>query len=473
MDIFDKSVELGVKDVNFNNNIRLNKRFLRVMDDCMHKYGSSFLTISGNRNNAKAVYRMFSNDDFSYNDILKSHINSSLDYINKNDLREILILHDTSSVNLNEHKKTDGLGICYGGDNTLGLSVHSSLATETTGVSFGLLNQIISTRPIDEQLKYLSKDAKKKNAKSKENKPIDNKESVRWLDGISASQAHVPNDVKAIHICDREGDIYELFDLANSTNTSFIIRAIHNRKDMDGQYTIDKVKSSKIVGEMTVNIPRNTRDNIPSRTTILVIRYVEVDIKKPAKKQSNSELNASNKATIIYVTEKETARKNDGGRIAPIEWFLLTNEEVLNYEDAFKIVEYYVHRWKIERFHFVLKSGCKIEELQLRTVEKLESAILMFSIIAIRVVNITYIARVSPERSCECILSEDEWKILYSVANMTKEKPDKPYTVKEAVMYLSTLGGYKRAPSDGLPGLETVWRGIVKLQVLVDYGKYL
>jgi hypothetical protein len=58
-------------------------------------------------------------------------------------------------------------------------------------------------------------------------------------------------------------------------------------------------------------------------------------------------------------------------------------------------------------------------------------------------------------------------------ANKTKKEPKKPYTMKEAVEYLRWLGGPKRAPSDGPPGVKTIWIGLMKLYVLLAYREYL
>jgi hypothetical protein len=40
-------------------------------------------------------------------------------------------------------------------------------------------------------------------------------------------------------------------------------------------------------------------------------------------------------------------------------------------------VGYYLQRWKIERFHYVLKSGCAIEKPQERSMDKTTTLILM------------------------------------------------------------------------------------------------
>ncbi|MDR1446921.1 MAG: IS4 family transposase, partial [Treponema sp.] len=130
---------------------------------------------------------------------------------------------------------------------------------------------------------------------------------------------------------------------------------------------------------------------------------------------------------------------------------------------------YYIQRWKIERFHHVLKSGCKIEKLQERSMEKTKALIMMYSVIAVFIMNLTYIARVNPDLPCTILFEDDEWKLLYCAANNTKKAPDKPYTIKQAVEYVGWLGGPKRAPSDGPPGVKTVWTGLQKLYTLLDY----
>jgi hypothetical protein len=147
----------------------------------------------------------------------------------------------------------------------------------------------------------------------------------------------------------------------------------------------------------------------------------------------------------------------------------MTSEVVESCQAAYELVGYYIQRWKIERFHYVLKSGCEIEELQERNMEKMKALILMYSVTAVFIMNLTYIARIHPELSCTILFEDEEWKILYCAAHRTKKVPDKPYTIKEAVDYVGWLGGPKRAPSDGPPGVKTIWAGLQKLYTLLDY----
>jgi hypothetical protein len=121
----------------------------------------------------------------------------------------------------------------------------------------------------------------------------------------------------------------------------------------------------------------------------------------------------------------------------------------------------------------VLKSGCAIEKLQERSIEKTAVLILMYSIIAGKILNMAYAGRLTPGLPCSLLLGEEEWKLLYCVANKVKKEPKKPYTMKEAVDYLGWLGGPKRAPSDGPPGVKTIWLGLMKLYILLAYREYL
>jgi hypothetical protein len=94
----------------------------------------------------------------------------------------------------------------------------------------------------------------------------------------------------------------------------------------------------------------------------------------------------------------------------------MTNERAESCEAACELAGYYIQRWKTGCFHYVLKSGCKIEELQERDMEKMKALILMYSVIAVFIMNLTYMARIHPELPCTILFEDDEWKILYCAA---------------------------------------------------------
>ena len=121
----------------------------------------------------------------------------------------------------------------------------------------------------------------------------------------------------------------------------------------------------------------------------------------------------------------------------------------------------------------MLKSGCQVEKLQNRSMDKTTLLVLMYSVISVLILNMTYIARIHPETPCTVFFEEDEWKVLYRAANKTKKAPQNPYSIQEAVTYLGWLGGPKTAPSDGPPGVKTIWIGLDKLNTLLAYREWL
>jgi hypothetical protein len=259
-----------------------------------------------------------------------------------------------------------------------------------------------------------------------------------------------------------------LFAKAEELGEAFLIRIVQNRLTMENARILDEIRKKPCGGKIGVTIPRDSRSNIPERDAVLLMRYAPFTVKRPQTLNSVETLPASINVNVIYVKEEHPPKGKE-----PIEWFLMTNEPVNTVEEAYKCAQNYMQRWKIERFHYVLKNGCNIEKLQERSIDKTLSLILMYSIIAVILLNITYMGRVNPEAPCSLLLGPDEWKLLYCIANKTKEEPKKPYTMKEAVDYLGRLGGPKRAPSDGPPGVKTIWLGLMKLFILLAYREYI
>ena len=134
--------------------------------------------------------------------------------------------------------------------------------------------------------------------------------------------------------------------------------------------------------------------------------------------------------------------------------------------------EHIPHRWKIERFHFILKSGCKIEKNQAREYGRLSFLTLLYSVIAMQILNLTYLGKICPEISSGIVFVEEEWKVLCCCARKSKEIPES-YSLKEAIYDLGVLGGTKGAPSDGMPGVRSIWQGLDVLYSLLAYRNYL
>jgi hypothetical protein len=377
----------------------------------------------------------------------------------RNESRVLLAVQDTMSVNYAGHEKTVGLGtICE--SQTLGVNVHSSLALTPEGIPVGVLAQSVNTR----------KEVKDTRTKEqRRSRPIEEKASYWWLEAMQTASSNAPANVKLIHIADREGDIYELYALAESTGEKFVVRATTpNRLTTDGSKVLDVLRETSAIGVDKVTIPANHKTKIKEREAVLTIRCRTFSIKKPARFNPNKELANSLDLTLISLTEE-----NPPEGIEPIEWLLMTNLCVESAADVIQAARYYKQRWKIERFHFVLKSGCEIEKIQQRSVDRIELVLLMYSIIAIHIIMMTYAARNFPDTPCSLLFEDTEWKTLFRAANRTNQCPDTPFSMAVALRYVAKLGGFVGSPSDGMPGLKVIWIGLSNLFLLNSYKDFI
>jgi len=439
------------------------------MSDLAQEPEKSIWLVSGSRANAKAAYRMISNKEFTKENILAAHRNATNTRNNtirnnnthnndnqNNNNNVLLAVQDTMAVNYDTHKKMVHLG--YNCEKSLGINVHSCLLITPDGVTMGLVDQTINTRETN-------KDPHSPHEKQK--RKIQDKESGRWLQTMQTAQNNAPEGTKLVHIADREGDIYEWYHLAQSTNQSFVIRAKHDRLTPEGTHIWEEVARSKPKGQIKLLVAKNSKSQTEEREAILTLRYITTRIQRPSNR-TEPELPSELTINLVNVVEEDPPEG-----VTPIEWMLTTNLELASCEDALLVVDYYRQRWKIERFFYVLKSGCRIEELQQHSVDRLEIMVLLYSLISVHIMMLTYLSRLYPDLSCELVFSESEWKLLYRVAKRTSVVPERPFSMADAIGFVAVLGGFVGAPSDGPPGLKVVWMGLCKFFTLYAFCEFI
>jgi hypothetical protein len=380
-DAFNLAEEFAGMDFNEE---RLEKRFRKTMETLSKDPRKTIYGGSANRAEASdcksaAIYNLPGNDKFSKGEILRAHRAATIRRMEGHPL--ILAAQDTMSVNYDSRRKMEGNG--YIGDKTMGVNIHSCLAVSPEGVALGALDPMGFNR------------AERKNAaptrERQKNRPIEEKESNRRLGTMENAGRDISDALRILHIRDREGDNYELFDKAIQSGRHFPIRMVHNRMAVENGQILDKIGRTHYKGRAKAHIPRDSRRNVKEREVALQVRHARHEVKKPQIKNKNKALLPSLPVTVIYVREENPPKGVEG-----TAWFLMTSEEVESCGAAHEMVGYYIQRWKTERFHHVLKSGCKIEELQERDMERMKALILMCSAIAVFIMNLTYMARIHP-----------------------------------------------------------------------------
>jgi hypothetical protein len=110
--------------------------------------------------------------------------------------------------------------------------MHSSLVVTPEGLPLGLAAIKFWSRK-----KFKGTNALKKKI-NPTRVPIEEKESIRWLQNLEQSTARISDPARCVHIGDRESDIYELFCKAQGVGTRFLLRTCVDRRAGDGSYTI-------------------------------------------------------------------------------------------------------------------------------------------------------------------------------------------------------------------------------------------
>ena len=422
---------------------RLNRRFRLIIKKLTAKPSVSIPQACGNWAFTKAVYRFLNSSKVKPEIIRNAHIASTVERIKSYDT--ILAVQDTTNINFTRHPATKGLGI-LDSKFAYGLKCHSCLAVTTEGVPMGLLHQEVWVRDKDSVGKKYTRDKR----------PIEEKESRRWITTIERIEKEVPDKTQVIVVGDRESDIYELFAAPRRQGIELLVRGYHNRRVKDEEKKLWKVMNkTKPRGKIKVGLRK--KDGNPSRKAVLEVRYQMVEI-LPPKKHPNKPSLKTIELYVVTAREKYPPKGKKG-----INWLLVTTIEIKSLDDAVKIIGWYTLRWIIERYHYTLKSGCKIEELQLETADRLERALAIYCIVAWRLLWLTYEARKNPDAPCTLVLESYEWKALYCFCNKTRKPPPKPPTLSESVRLIAKLGGFLGRKGDRHPGVKTIWRGLRRL----------
>lgn len=408
--------------------------------------GESVPQASGSAAESQNIYRFWANERVKPEQILASHRPSVVGRANQQAV--VLAIQDTTDLDFSGLKQTSGLGfICQTPQQ--GIKVHSCLAVSGAGEPLGLLHQHTWSR----QERSGKRDQRRKKATA-------DKESQRWLDTLTAAEQGIDEAVTLVHIGDREADIYDLFIQPRRRHSELLIRAEHNRKvQHELDYLIPTIEQAPVLGQHTIELERNPERK--ARCATLTIRAMQVTIEVPRHHKSSQPCSP---VTLNVLLVEEATPPTEG---KPIRWLLLTTLPVDSFEQAWQCVVWYTLRWLIERFHFTLKSGCRIEQLQLETAQRLLNALATYSIVAWRLMWLTYAARLSPEDSCEAVLQPTEWKLLRRKFE-PKNRSQRPPSIRQAVRWIAQLGGFLARKGDGEPGLKTLWRGIGVLHHLLE-----
>jgi hypothetical protein len=445
---------------------RRKRRFLRVASDFIRNPSASVPDACGDWAGTKACYRLFDHPDVGSEAILAAHRVAMLARLQTaEETVPLLVVQDTTSLDFGTHLCAEGLGPTgsQGKDRTPGLFIHSQLVLSSRGEIHGLAGAAI----------YARKGRDPQEPAGKRNRqPLEEKETLRWVDGWREAQRlweELGGTRQVISVADREADFYELLAAClqhravHGDGAGLLIRSRHDRQLEGGEGTLWQTPDALPVRtELEVELPRG-KQGLKARTATLAVRAGRVTLAVPAHKKKYLGLEDSLELWALEIAETNPPK----GETA-VSWKLLTTEGIEGQADAQRLAAWYALRWQIEVMHRVLKTGCRVEQRQVRAAEKLKAFIALDLVVAVHLLALVSAARITPEASVVAWLAPDEWKALAAHAAKGTPRTTAPPTTAEAVRMIARLGGFLGRKSDGDPGPEVLWRGLTKLRTLTE-----
>jgi Druantia protein DruA/Transposase Tn5 dimerisation domain/Transposase DNA-binding len=435
---------------------RLVQRLISLGRDRYAHPQASIPQTCGSRSKTKAAYRFFDHERATLQNLLSPHIEAATKRLAKE--KVVLAIQDTTSLNYGTHPATENLGpITNIPTGVVGLMLHSTLAVNSEGTPLGLL-----------AAQCWARDPAEFGKKAKRHKlPIEEKESNKWLTSFKAATATAAacTDTTVVSVGDREADIYELFALAAQTPKAplLLVRAQHDRKLQEEQGRLAKhMNECPEAGIQEIIVPR--KGNRPARNAQISIRYSQVVLAPPIGKENRAPLS-------IWAILADEKGPPEG--IEPLRWLLLTTAPTDNLTEACEHLSWYTKRWTIEVFHRTLKSGCRIENRQLGSANRLEACLAIDLVVAWRIHHLTKLGRETPDVPCSIYFEEAEWKALTAFVTKKSTPDDKPPTLREAIRMVAILGGFLARKSDGEPGTQTLWLGLQRLDDITEMWKVM
>jgi hypothetical protein len=414
---------------------RLNKRTYRLVEDLFDNASASIPASCGGWAETQAAYRYFANDKVEWQTILEAHFKRTEERISKH--RVVLCLQDTTELDFTG-QEIEGMGrLSY--DRQRGMYLHPTLVVTPDREALGVTDLWMWARGP---------------SKAHDQKQPTVLESTRWVEGYErvAEMAEQVPGTRLVHVSDRESDIAALIGRAAALGhpADWLLRACHNRKvDGEEDKLWDGFEARHEVGSIRFTLPAR-----PPQAS----REVEQTLSVRRCRVSTPE----GKVEITAILAREV---NPPAGVEPVQWRLMTNRPAATLEEVAELIDWYRARWEIEQFFFVLKTGCRVEALQLSAIRRIERALALYVLVAWRVLRLMRLGRLCPEMSCEVFFSRPEWQAAYLVARKTL--PKSPPTLNEVIRLVAGFGGFLGRRGDGEPGVKTLWTG---LQRVMDFA---
>jgi hypothetical protein len=413
---------------------RVHERTIFIAQACMRFPTGSIPQRFESFGAIKGCYRFLNRKDMNHQKLQTGHYDNVRKEATESQ-GKVLFIQDGSELLYNSHKWTTGLG--------------------PTSDSFGngmLFHSCLAVKFEEDQPKVIGLSAQESWVREEEDEKTDKKKDVEaseakvWQKMLERT-GPVPEGCNWITVGDRASDIFSFIEFTKKLGYGCVLRTKHNRKIIVNGLEHDLKEYMRSLPAMAEKqYTARATQNTTSHEQVLKISWTTAKMVSPKTEKEKKSIQGSY-VRVWCETDPD------------IEWILFTLSSVTAKEEALEIVTIYEHRWIIEEYHKCLKTGCKIEEAQLRTADRLLNLFGILGVIATQLLQIRDISRIKPEAPAELHIDPLNVEVIKRRYKLRGE-----ITVKEFWRRVAMLGGFLARKSDGNPGWQKIWQGWIRLQ---------
>jgi Transposase DNA-binding/Transposase Tn5 dimerisation domain len=427
---------------------RYAKRLVKIADKLAAKPGGTLPQAFPDWAELKGAYRFFTDARNSFERIQSGHRQRV--FQDCCTAGEYLLIEDTSGLDFTGRCCED---MGYTNPGGRGFFLHTTLAVRVEawdlnqrpeGVVLGVLSQQCWNRPVLDQ----------RPEESRRQMQERQRESDRW--GRVLLELPLPPRARAqcrwVLVGDREADFYEPIQRCQSTGADFVIRAFHDRclAGESGHY-LEALAQAPVAGTLAVEL--RARPGMAARTAVVEVRTLQVTLRGPYR--------GGQKMADFTVNAIEVRENLPPEAVTPLRWVLLTSLDCGRWSEVQRVIGRYSARWWVEEYHKALKTGAGVEDSQLEQQYRIESLVAVLAIVAVRLLNLKFLARARPEEPVDV-------QVFGTKAIQLLEKRFGPpaqgqWTHRQLVRAMARMGGFIGRRGDGEPGWQTIWRGWQRL----------
>jgi Domain of unknown function (DUF4338)/Transposase DNA-binding len=303
---------------------------------------------------AKAAYRFFDHQHTTLEALLEPHRLATLARMRREAV--VLAVQETLSLDYTIHRALQGIGpIGTEAGGGQGVMLQTTLAFSADGLPLGTLAATTLGRT-DTAISADTQD--------------DRGAPIR------EAQHRCPN-TRIVTVAECDGDLLAVLDEALQQKCDLLVRAKDNQT-----HVWSYLQNSPETGNVAFSVALQGAQ--AARTARVSVRFARLAL--PAMPDRS--------LWAVWAWESDAPEG-----VAPIDWMLVTTVAVNTVADAHERVGWYARRAGVEVFQTILKSGCRIEERQLATVDRLQACLAIDMVVAWRRHYLAVSGRAHPENS--------------------------------------------------------------------------